>query len=120
MQYPLFAGWLFLSTFLVEKYRGNAVLIYQNEISVGDPRIVLTEQKAACGYALLMVMAAFCKSAEAFVWVQFGKTGYLKYVRSFDQSEGMATGNRFIIIRYKGTSSLLVHGRRHFIFNLPM
>lgn len=65
MQYPLFAGWLFLSTFLVEKYRGNAVLIYQNEISIGDPRIVLTEQKAACGYALLMVMAAFCKSAEA-------------------------------------------------------
>ena len=78
MQYPLFADWLFLSAFLVEKYRGNSVLIYQNEISIGDPRTVLTEQKAACGYALLMVMAAFCESAEAFVWIQFGKTGYLK------------------------------------------
>ena len=49
MQYPLFSGWLYLSAFLVEKYRGNSALIYQNEISVGDPRIVLTEQKAACG-----------------------------------------------------------------------
>ena len=120
MQYPLFAGWRFLSAFLVEKNCGNAALIYQNEISIGDRRTVLTEQETSSGYALLMVMVAFCKSAEAFVWVQFGKTGYLKYVRSFDQSEGMATGNRFIIIRYKGTSSLLVHGRRHFIFNLPM
>ena len=85
MQYPLFAGWLFLSAFLVEKYRGNSALIYQNEISIGDPRTVLAEQKATCGYALLMIMAAFCESAEAFVWVQFGKTGYLKNVRCLDQ-----------------------------------
>ena len=69
MQYSLFAGWLFLSAFLVKKNCGNAALIYQNKISIGDTRTVLTEQKAACGYALLMVMAAFRKSAEAIVRV---------------------------------------------------
>ena len=69
MQYSLFARWFNLSAFLVEKNCGNAALIYQNKISIGDLRIVLTEQEATCGYALLMVMAAFRKSAEAIVRV---------------------------------------------------